>query len=327
MVISVGRSFLAWHRSGRSKWRAMFNVSVTSLPMTEGVRPMPIVQSRRWFLTNLGITGAAGLCGFGVAGASGGAAIASQQVGDQPSAPLVGFLNIGAPEEREWAVAAFLEGLKETGFFENQNVIVEYRWARDHYDKLPELVSDLVRRKVAVIATGGGPGPALAAAAATKTIFIVFNHGGDPVQEGLVASLDHPGGNVTGIINLHTELEPKRLEILHEMVPEATTIGVLVNPNFPDAQTQLGLVRKAATTLGLKLHIENANTESDLAEAFANFASQRVGAVFVEGGALLRDLPVQEQAKIELVINLETAKALGLAVPATVLAQADKVIE
>jgi putative tryptophan/tyrosine transport system substrate-binding protein len=312
-------------------------------------------------------------------------AILARAASGEPEEPVVGFLNIGAPEERTWAVAAFREGLKEGGFVEGQNVLVEYRWARGRYDNLPELVADLVRRQVAVIATGGGPGPALAAKAATTTIPIVFNHGGDPIQEGLVASLAHPGGNATGIINLHTELEPKRLELLHEIVPRATLIGVLVNPNFTDAQTQLRLVEKAAPPLGLEIRIKNANKVSDLGAAFANFANEKVGAVFVEGGALFlsnrqqlvalaaqyalpasyffpefgdvgglmsygpsvaesyrlsgayvgrilkgekpSDLPVQEQAKIELVINLKTAKALGLAVPATVLAQADKVIE
>jgi putative tryptophan/tyrosine transport system substrate-binding protein len=312
-------------------------------------------------------------------------AIVAPAASGEPKEPVVGFLNIGAPEERTWAVAAFREGLKEAGFLDGHNVLVEYRWARGRYDKLPELVADLVRRQVAVIATGGGPGPALAAKAATTTIPIVFNHGGDPIQEGLVASLAHPGGNATGIINLHTELEPKRLELLREIVPKATVIGVLANPNFPDAQAELRLVDKAATMLGLKLRVENANDVGDTNIAFANFANEKVGAVFVEGGALFlshrqqlvalaaryalpasyffpefgevgglmsygpsvaesyrlsgvyvgrilkgekpSDLPVQEQAKIELVINLKTAKALGLAVPATVLAQADKVIE
>jgi putative tryptophan/tyrosine transport system substrate-binding protein len=312
-------------------------------------------------------------------------ALLVQEARAEANKPVVGFLNIGAPEERTWAVAAFREGLKEAGFIEGQNVLVEYRWARGQYDKLSGLVEDLVQRRVAVIATGGGPGPALAAKAATTTIPIVFNHGGDPVQEGLVASLAHPGGNATGIINLHTELEPKRLELLHEIVPKAGVIGVLVNPNFPDAQTQLRLVQKAAPALGLKLRVENANDISDCNKAFASLVNDRVGAVFVEGGALFlshrqdlvalaaryslpasyffpefgevgglmsygpsvaesyrltgvyvgrilkgekpNDLPVQEQPKIELVINLKTAKVLGLAIPPTILAQADKVIE
>jgi putative tryptophan/tyrosine transport system substrate-binding protein len=208
------------------------------------------------------------------------AATLSHEARGEPDEPVVGFLNIGAPEERTWAVAAFRNGLKEAGFIEGQNVLVEYRWARDQYDKLPGLVADLIQRRVAVIATGGGPGPALAAKAATQTIPIVFNHGGDPIQEGLVASLAHPGGNATGIINLHVELEPKRLELLHEIVPKTTMIGVLVNPAFPDAQAQLRLVEKAATPLGLELHIENANKISDLDIAFANFVNERVGAVY-----------------------------------------------
>ena len=300
---------------------------------------------------------------------------------EQPARPVVGFLNMGEPKEREWAVAAFLQGLKETGFVDGQNVVIEYRWARGQYDKLPALAEDLVRDQVAVITTGGGPGPALAAKAATKTIPIIFNHGGNPVDQGLVASLDHPGGNVTGFVNLHTELEPKRLELLHQMLPNVTEIGVLVNPDFPDAQTQLRLVQKAAVVLGLQLHIENANTEGQIDTAFANFANQRLGAVFIEGGTLFlsrrrelvalaaryalptsyffpefgevgglmsygpsvadsyrltgtyvgrvlkgerpRDLPVQEATKIELVINLKTAKALGLDAPPSVIAQAE----
>jgi putative tryptophan/tyrosine transport system substrate-binding protein len=312
-------------------------------------------------------------------------AILARKARGDTNKPMVGFLNIGAPEERAWAVAAFLQGLKEAGFVEGRDVLIEYRWARGQNDKLPRLAADLVQRQVAVIATGGGPAPALAAKAATKTIPIVFNHGGDPVQEGLVANLAHPGENATGIINLHTELEPKRLELLHELVPNASAIGVLVNPDFPDAQTQLRLVQGAATVFGLKLHVENANKVSDFDSAFANFVSERVGALFIEGGALFlshrqdlvalaaryalpasyffpefgevgglmsygpsvaesyrlsgvyvgrilkgespSDLPVQEQAKIELVINLKTAKALGLAMPPTILAQADKVIE
>jgi putative tryptophan/tyrosine transport system substrate-binding protein len=132
----------------------------------------------------------------------------------QGAMPVIGFLNIGEPNEREWAVAAFLRGLKEIGFVEGQNVVIEYRWARGQYDKLPALAADLVRSRVVVVTTGGGPAPALAAMAATKTIPIIFNHGGDPVEQGLVASLNHPGGNATGFLNLNAELEPKRLELL-----------------------------------------------------------------------------------------------------------------
>jgi putative tryptophan/tyrosine transport system substrate-binding protein len=303
----------------------------------------------------------------------------------QGAMPVIGFLNIGEPKEREWAVAAFLRGLKETGFVEGQNVVIEYRWARGQYDKLPALAADLVRSRVAVITTGGGPGPALAAKAATKTIPIIFNHGGDPVEQGLVASLNHPGGNATGFLNLNTELEPKRLELLHQMLPNVTEIGVLVNPDFPDAQTQLRLVQQAAAALGLQLQIASANTEGEIDTAFASFANRQLGAVFVGGGALFlsrrtqlvalaaryalpasyffpefcevgglisygpsvadtyrltgtyvgrvlkgekpSDLRVQQAVKVELVINLKTAKALGLTVPDKLLALADKVIE
>jgi putative ABC transport system substrate-binding protein len=134
---------------------------------------------------------------------------------------------------------ALLNGLaiawSTAGFVDGQNAVIEYRWARGQYDKLPELAADLVRDRVEVITTGGGPGPALAAKAATKTIPIIFNHGGNPVEQGLVASLDHPGGSATGFVNLHTELEPKRLELLQQMLPRVMDIGVLVNPDFPDA--------------------------------------------------------------------------------------------
>jgi putative tryptophan/tyrosine transport system substrate-binding protein len=328
------------------------------------------VMRRREFITLLG----------GVAIASSAAASA-----EQSALPIIGFLNMGEPKEREWAVAAFLQGLRETGFVEGQNVVVEYRWARGQYSELPALAADLVRYQVAVITTGGGPGPALAAKAATKTIPIIFNHGGNPVEQGLVASLNHPGGNATGFVNLHTELEPKRLELLHQILPNVAEIGVLVNPDFPDAQTELRLVQQAAAALGLQLYVANANTEGEIDTAFANFANQRLGAIFIEGGALFlsrrrqlvalasryalpasyffpefgevgglvsygpsvaetyrltgtyvgrvlkgekpSDLPVQQATKIELLINLRTAKALGLDVPASIIVQADKVIE
>jgi len=200
--------------------------------------------------------------------------------------PVIGFLNAGAPGERAEFVTAFRRGLSEVGFVESQNVAIEYRWAEGQYDKLPELAADLVRREVAVIVATGGPGPALAAKAVTATIPIVFTGGGDPVQHGLVASLSRPGGNATGIVNISSELEPKRLELLHEMVPATSVVGVLANPEFQDTETQLRDLQKAALTLGLQLHIEKASTPRDLDGAFAAFINQRVGAVLVCNDAM-----------------------------------------
>ena len=303
----------------------------------------------------------------------------------QPPMPVVGFLNAASPGPLRQQTAAFLAGLKETGYVAGQNVTAEYRWAEGQYDRLPALVSDLVRKQVSVIVSGGGAPAALAAKAATTTIPIVFSAGGDPVRLGLVASLNRPGGNITGVWQYSSGLEAKRLGLLHEMVPKATPVAVLINPNFADAENQLRDVQEAAARLGLQLVIVRANTESDFDAAFSTLVRQRAGAVlvcaspffnnrreqlvvlaarhavpaifewrdFAAAGGLMSygtsladayrqagvyagrilkgekpgDLPVMQSTKFELVINLSTAKALGIEVPPTLSARADEIIE
>jgi len=199
----------------------------------------------------------------------------------QPAMPVIGFLDTASPGTFAHAIAAFRQSLKEAGFVEGQNVAIEYRWAESQYHRLPGLAADLVRRQVTVIVAAGGPGPARAAKAATTTIPIVFTGGGDPVRNGLVASLSRPGGNATGVTPISAELEAKRLELLHEMVPKAVAIGMLVNPNFPDAEIQSRRVQNAALALGLQLHIQNASTEADFDAVFAKLIEERIGALFV----------------------------------------------
>jgi putative tryptophan/tyrosine transport system substrate-binding protein len=303
----------------------------------------------------------------------------------QPAMPVIGFLSSqSADAEYKHVTTPFLQGLKETGYVDAQNVALEYRWAENQYDRLPALAADLVRRRVAVLVAAGTPA-ALAAKAATTTIPIVFSAGGDPVALGLVASLNRPGANVTGIAALVTELSPKQLQLLRELIPNAAVFGVLVDPAFPDTQSVIADLQAAARTLGRQLIILYAGTQSDLEMAFATFSQQRVGAVFVGvssfyprhteqlaalaahhalpaifpnreyalagglmsygtslsygyqqvgiyTGRILKgekpaDLPVQQVTKIDLVINLKTAKALGLTIPETLLATADQVIE
>ncbi|MEA2948574.1 MAG: hypothetical protein QOI40_3904 [Alphaproteobacteria bacterium] len=299
--------------------------------------------------------------------------------------PVIGFLNAQAAADLPHVVAAFRRGLTDSGYVEGQNVAIEFRWAEGQPQALPALAADLVRRQVSVIAATGGDSSALAAKAATGAIPIVFTIGGDPVDLGLVASLNRPGGNVTGITQLAATIESKRLELLHELVPTATAIALLINPANPNAKAQLQDLPEAARARGLELHILRADTEAGFEPAFATVADRKIGALlvasdpffngrrerlvalakrhaiptifhqreFAEAGGLMTygtsvtdmyrqaaiyaarilkgakpaDLPVQQPTRFELVLNLKTAKALGLDVPAKLLAIADEVIE
>jgi len=303
----------------------------------------------------------------------------------QKAMPVIGYLQSAAPGPSAPYLAGLRQGLNEAGYVEGQNLTIEYRWGDGDYGRLPALAADLVRRKVDVIATGGGPPAALAAKVATSTIPIVFVVGTDPVELGLVASLARPGGNLTGVSMLLTELNPKRLEFLSELVPQAKVIGVLVNPEYSGTPELIREVQEAARAKELQLHVANARTEAEIDVAFATFVQLRVGALvvgndtffynrreqvvtlassdaipaiygwreFVSVGGLMSygpsiasayrqagayvgrllagaapaDLPVQQPTKFELVVNLKTAKALGLTIPPSILARADEVIE
>jgi putative ABC transport system substrate-binding protein len=301
----------------------------------------------------------------------------------QPAMPVIGFLNTRAPGQDAHLLAAFRLGLKEAGYVEGQNVAVEYRFAEGRNDRLPGMAADLVRRQVAVIAANG---PAVVAAkAATTTIPIVFSVGLNPVASGLVASLNRPGGNLTGVTILFDEVGPKRLELMRELVPTATIVAVLMNPTYPTAETQSRDLQAAARTLGLEIRVLHASTERELDSAFATVVQLRAGALvigndsffnsrseqlaalvvrhavptifqtreFAAAGGLMSyggsitdsyrqvgvytgrilkgekpaDLPVQQATKVELVINLKTAKTLGLTIPSSVLARADEIIQ
>jgi ABC-type uncharacterized transport system substrate-binding protein len=299
--------------------------------------------------------------------------------------PVIGFLASGSSAAWTWEVDAFRRGLDDAGFIDGQNVTIEYRWADGRYDRLPGFAADLVIRQVAAIFAIGGSDPARAAKAATATIPIVFVSAADPIRAGLVASLNRPGGNVTGVSMIGSALEAKRLELLHQIAPKASVLAALINPNYPAAKSQSEELQNAAVQLGVKLIILTAGTEGDIDAAFATLVEQRAGALLVaqdpyfnarrsqllalasrhavpalyfqrvfgtDGGLISyapsfedgirqagvyvgkilkgakpADLPVMQPTKFELVINLKTAKALGLEVSDKLLALADEVIE
>jgi putative ABC transport system substrate-binding protein len=211
----------------------------------------------------------------------------------QQPMPVVGILRSGSPDViAEQRIQVFRRGLSERGYVEGQNVALEFRWAEDKFDRLPEMATDLVRRRVSVIAVTGVPA-VMAAKAATTTIPIVFNFGGDPVKLGLVASLARPGGNITGITTLGLELEPKRLELMRELIPAASTMALLVNPATPNAEIITREVQAAANTLGLQLHVLHARTERDVDTVFATFSQLRAGALVVGNDGLFINRPEQ----------------------------------
>jgi putative tryptophan/tyrosine transport system substrate-binding protein len=300
--------------------------------------------------------------------------------------PVVGFMNINnSAESVPDLIAAFRQGLKETGFVEGQNVAVEYRWAQGQYDRYPELAAEFVRRQVAVIAaTGGEPSPQ-SAKAATQTIPIVFTANGDPVREGLVASLNRPGGNLTGVTLFGSAAVTKRVQLMHELIPKAATIAYLMNPNHPSGEIEMRAAQMAARSLEKEMLVLKASNEREVDSAFAAMAQQQVGALlvasdpffysrrgelvslvarqgvpaiyylpeFARAGGLMAygtnlvdlyrlvgvytgrilkgekpaDLPVQQTVKVELIINMKTAKALGIEVPISMQLLADEVIE
>ena len=227
----------------------------------------------------------------------GGAAVAWPVVAwaQQPAMPVIGFMSGRSPAESEYLVKAFRTGLNELGYVEGRNVSVEYRWADGHYDRLPALAAELVGRRVAAIAATGGSVSGLAAKAATATTPIVFSSGGDAVKLGLVASLNRPGGNVTGVNLIFGALGAKRLELLRDLIPQATTIAMLVNLNYPSASTEVQETEAGARSLGLQLHVFNATVESEFERAFAAITAQRVA------GLLVGDDPFLQSRRDKLV--------------------------
>jgi putative ABC transport system substrate-binding protein len=303
----------------------------------------------------------------------------------QPAMPVIGYLGAQSPAAFASRVAAFRQGLGETGYAEGRNVAIEFRWAEGRHDRLPDLAVDLVARQVTVIVAPGGAPAALAAKSVTTSIPIVFEMGADPIAIGLVASLARPGGNLTGISSLNVEVTPKRLEILHEAIPTGAVVAVLLNPTSPTADSQFKQLQEAARTLALRLHVLHASTEGDFDKVFATLLQLRpkglvvasdtffathseqlaaltarhampaihqsrdfalagglmsYGGSFVEShrqagvytGRILKGdkpagLPVQQVTKVELLINLKTAKALGVTFPLALSGRADQVIE
>jgi putative ABC transport system substrate-binding protein len=303
----------------------------------------------------------------------------------QPAMPVIGYLSSRSSADGAAMVAAFRRGLNENGYVEGQNVAIQYRWAEDEYDRLPGLAADLTTRQVAVIAATGGEPTVFAAKAATSTIPIVFSSGADPVKLGLVASLNRPGGNATGVSLIVAELEAKRLGLLRDLVPTPGAIAVLINPDMPNAETQMKEVQASARAIGQQVHILHAASDRGFDDAFAALVQQRAVALLVTAdpfftsrreqlvamaarhaipaiyshrdfaatggliaygpsfadayrqmgiyvgkilkGAKPADLPVVQSIKFELVINLKTAKVLGLTLPSGLLSIADEVIE
>jgi putative tryptophan/tyrosine transport system substrate-binding protein len=323
---------------------------------------------RREFMTLLGA----------VAAALWGREAGAQQI------PAIGFLHAGSADGYAKEVAGFKQGLRETGYVEGQNVAIEYRWADGHYEQLSDLAADLVRKRVAVI-VAAPISAAIVAKDATKAIPIVFEHGADPVRFGLVASLNRPGGNITGVVNLSNTLVAKRIELMHQLVPNATSIALLVDPGVATSETVVGDAKKTETLLGIQIEVLKAGALQEIEAAFSRAVELQAGALvvgvgpvfnshaqqiaelasryrvptsheareFARAGGLLSygadlpdayrltgvyaarilhgdkpaDLPVQQAAKIEMVINLKTAKALGITVPIPLLGRADEVIE
>jgi putative ABC transport system substrate-binding protein len=316
----------------------------------------------------------------------GAAALPMAARAQQPAMPVIGFLGSASPHPWVGRLRAFRQGLSETGYVEGKNVAIEYRWAEGQNDRLPAMAADLVRGQVTVIAAPGSTPAALAARAATTTTPIVFEIVSDPVELGLIASLARPGGNVTGVTSLNAEVGPKRLELLHEIVPTATIVALLVNPTNPTlAESTTKALQAAARILGVQLHVLHASTDQDLDTVFATAGQLRVGALmigadpfftsrleqlaalglrhalptayqfreFAAAGGLVSygtsltdtfrlagiytgrilngekpaDLPVQQSTKVELILNLKTARALGVTVPLPLLGRADEVIE
>jgi putative ABC transport system substrate-binding protein len=303
----------------------------------------------------------------------------------QNAMPVIGFLHSASPGPFAYEAGAFRQGLEETGFVEGQNVSIEYRWAQGQSDRLPALAADLVQRQVRVIAAIGGDLTALAAKAVTTTIPIVFVNGSDPIKSGLVTSINRPGGNITGVSLFAGTVDAKRLELLHQLVPQVSVVAVLNNPLIAETEARSKALADAAKSIGLELRFLNVSSEGDFDTAFTTIADQRIGAMFVSGGPFFEsrrdkliplaaryeipaiyawrelavagglmsygtsvpessrqagiyvgrilkgekaaDLPVLQPTKFVFVINLKTAKALGLTVPPQLLASADEVIE